>query len=384
MNLFWQKSKRFLSQENTILAVYLLIMFVISLQHYFRNSYNNFTIFRASTGHLLNLQNLHLEYPKEYYDLFLYNPTFPVLFAPFSWLPVWLGMCVWTMFSAYLVFLSVKLLPISQAQKTTVWWFIFIELTTALHNMQTNPLIAALIVLTFAYLERAKPIQTGFTSALAFFIKGYGGISAVLMPFYKEKFGLNVFWYIVSFAFLGILPGFVVGFDQLPRLYNEWTTLLIEDHKVNYGMSIIGLIYTLITTAIPVIYIQLFGVACLLIVMAYAFFIVKINDLSLRIALLSNILMWVILFNHASESSTIIIAVVGVAFWYLIAPKNKLTTSLTYFVFILTILSPTDIFPRFIRVQYITPYNLKALPIVLIWVHLQYLVFTQKYLLPNE
>jgi hypothetical protein len=94
--------------------------------------------------------------------------------------------------------------------------------------------------------------------------------------------------------------------------------------------------------------------------------------------------MWVILFNHASESSTIIIAVVGVAFWYLIAPKNKLTTYLTYFVFILTILSPTDIFPRFIRVQYITPYNLKALPIVLIWVHLQYLVFTQKYLLPNE
>ena len=384
MNHYWANIKRFLSQEKVILSIYLLAMLIISLQHYFNNRYNNFSIFRASIGHLLEHKNLYLEYPKEYGDLFLYHPTFPILFAPFSWMPVWLGMCCWTIFSSYIVFLSVKLLPISHKQKVFVWWFIFIELTTALHNMQTNPLIAAFIVLTFVHLEKENPIQTGFASALGFFIKGYGGISAVLFPFYPKKFGKNVLYYIIAFVFFSVLPGFIIGFDQLPRLYQEWQTLLIEEHKVNYGMSLIGLIYTLITSSIPVIYIQLFGVICLAIFLAYCFFIVKENTLSLRVAILANLLIWVIVFNHAAESSTHIISVFGVAFWYLITPKNGLSKGLLIFVLLLTILSPTDIVPKFINRNYIIPYNLKALPIVLVWLHLQYIVFTQKYQLIHE
>ena len=204
---------------------------------------------------------------------------------------------------------------------------------TALHNIQTNPLIAALIVLSFVNLEKGKTFPSGIVTSLVFFIKGYGGISAVLYPFYRKDFFKNTFVYILCFAVLAILPAFILGFDELPRLYKQWQELLIEDHKVNYGVSIIGLICTIITTAIPIIYIQLFGVVCLGIFLAFCFFIVKNQDLTLRLSVLAYIMMWVILFNHAAESNTHVISVVGVAFWYLISPKNNLTKGLIIFVF---------------------------------------------------
>lgn len=379
MNSFWSKTKSFFAQEKVILFIYVLAGFVIALQHYLHGSYNNYKIFKASTAHLLARQNLHVEYPNEYFDLFLYHPTFAVLFAPFAWMPMWVGMCVWNIFSALTVFYAIKFLPISAKQKNFMWWFIFVELMTALHNLQTNPLIAALIVWTFVNLENQKTVATGFVSSLGFFIKGYGGISAALLPFYRKDFFKNVFVYILFFGILAILPAFVVGFDQLPRLYSEWQTLLVEDHKVNYGVSIIGLICTLITTSIPIIYIQLVGLICLGLFLAYGFFLVKNQDVTLRISVVAYLMMWVILFNHAAESNTHVISIVGVAFWYLISPKNKLTKALVIFVFILTILSPTDVFPKFIRDKYVIPYNLKALPVLLVWLHLQYLVFTQKY-----
>jgi len=379
MKTSWQKGKSFFLQEKTIIGIYILAGFVIALQHYLHGSFNNYKIFRASTAHLLNRQNLYLEYPNEYYDLFLYHPTFAVLFAPFTWIPIWIGMCVWNVFSALTVFYAIKYLPIPHKQKTFVWWFIFIELMTALHNLQTNPLIAALIVWTFVNLENGKTVSTGFVSSLGFFIKGYGGISAVLLLFYRKDFFKNVLVYILFFGFLAILPAFVVGFDQLPLLYQEWLTLLQEDHKVNYGVSVIGLICTLITTSIPIIYIQLFGLICLGIFITFCFFFVKNHSLALRISIMSYIMIWVILFNHAAESNTHVISVIGVAFWYLISPKNTLTKGLIIFVFVLTILSPTDIFPKYIRNSYVIPYNLKALPVLFVWLHLQYIVFTQKY-----
>jgi hypothetical protein len=46
---------------------------------------------------------------------------------------------------------------------------------------------------------------------------------------------------------------------------------------------------------------------------------------------------------------------------------------------LLTSFSPTDIFPRFIRNEYIKPYSLKAFPCVLIWFTLCYQLLTKKF-----
>lgn len=93
-----------------------------------------------------------------------------------------------------------------------------------------------------------------------------------------------------------------------------------------------------------------------------------------RFTLLASVMMFVVLFSTGSESSTYIIPFVGVAIWYIVAPwkRSKWDIALMVFAFILTSMSPSDLFPSFIRKQYVVPYALKALPCVLIWFKLSY------------
>lgn len=104
-----------------------------------------------------------------------------------------------------------------------------------------------------------------------------------------------------------------------------------------------------------------------------------------RQALLASVLMFVVLFSTGSESSTYIIAFMGVAIWYITAPwkRSTLDIVLMVFAFILTSMSPSDLFPKYIRVHYIHPYALKALPCMLIWLKLSYEMCTKNYL-PNK
>lgn len=100
-----------------------------------------------------------------------------------------------------------------------------------------------------------------------------------------------------------------------------------------------------------------------------------------RHALLSSVLMFVVLFSTGSESSTYIIAFMGVAFWYVTAPwkRNKWDIALMVFAFILTSMSPSDLFPAYLRRTFVHPYALKALPCVLIWLKLCYEMLTKDY-----
>lgn len=378
-----KKLQFFFSKEYVIYAIYCLAATLIAIQHYLHDTYNNFKIFRASTAHLLAGNNLHVEYPAEYFDLFLYHPTFAVLFSPFSFIPTWLGIILWNIFTASMLFWAIKALPLPSRSKIFVWYFVFIELTTALHNLQTNPLIAALILLAFSLMEFNHRFRAAIVAALAFFIKGYGGIVAIMYLFYPKEIIKNSFIYLFSFIILAILPGFFVGFAELPRLYEDWKVLLLQDHQVNYGVSLIGMFHSLFGDVFSVFQIQLAGLFCLVTMCVY-FLLTKIYSNSMmRVAMLAYLMIWVILFNHAAESNTHIISVCGVALWYILSPKDLLSKILLAFVFFLTCLSPTDIFPKIIRETYIIPYNLKAFPIFLVWIHLQCLILKKNIQIPN-
>jgi hypothetical protein len=88
--------------------------------------------------------------------------------------------------------------------------------------------------------------------------------------------------------------------------------------------------------------------------------------------LLANVLIFTVIFSTSAESPTYIIAFAGVAIWFVIQPRpyNWYTISLFVFAFLLTSLSPSDLFPKFIKETYIKPYSLKALPCVLIWIRI--------------
>ena len=87
---------------------------------------------------------------------------------------------------------------------------------------------------------------------------------------------------------------------------------------------------------------------------------------------LASVLMFVVLFSTGSESSTYIIPFVGICLWYLCVPwkRSGWDVALMVFAFVLTSLSPSDLFPRYVRETWVRPYALKALPVVLIWLKL--------------
>ena len=49
------------------------------------------------------------------------------------------------------------------------------------------------------------------------------------------------------------------------------------------------------------------------------------------------------------------------------------------FAFILSSMSPSDLFPAYIRNTWVKPYALKALPIALIWLKLCYEMYVRDY-----
>ncbi|MNI30428.1 hypothetical protein D3C73_842750 [compost metagenome] len=93
----------------------------------------------------------------------------------------------------------------------------------------------------------------------------------------------------------------------------------------------------------------------------------QFKHIGFRLMLLASTLIFTVIFSSGSESPTYIIAFAGVAIWFTIQKEKKgWITALFIFAFILTSLSPTDIFPRTVK-EFIRLYSLKALPCVIIW-----------------
>jgi hypothetical protein len=67
---------------------------------------------------------------------------------------------------------------------------------------------------------------------------------------------------------------------------------------------------------------------------------------------------------------------------------NRPVTGFEIFLLVLallvTSLSPSDLFPAFIRKQYIVPYKLKSIPCFLIWLKIVYETLTRDFAKENE
>ena len=372
----------FFSREKVILGVYILLSIIIGLQHYSGgpDRFNNFRIFRSALPHLLGHQNLHLEYPAEYWDLFLYHPSFCIFFAPFSVLPESVAIVLWLIFCALVLFYAIKLLPIEAGQKVFFWWYILIELVTSLHSQQTNPVIAALGLFTFVFLEKGKVKWAALFPVLAFCIKGYGLIFAALFLFYPKK-GQYIAYSLLWVVILGLLPLPVTGIDHFVQVYKDWLDVLIQDHRVNYGFSVMGLIKVWFPSFSPgdVTKVQLGGLLLFALTWSRALIAKTFSDQSGRMLLLAYASLWVILFNHAAESPTYVIAIAGVALYYIVHRNNfqPWARILIIFVFLFCILAPTDVYPPSLRKGFFEPYLIKVLPCLVVWFLLQIELLTR-------
>ena len=145
-----------------------------------------------------------------------------------------------------------------------------------------------------------------------------------------------MFW----LAILWALPLIFISPDQLINQYVNWTELLLADHATRYGFSVLGILHKWLHFE-PSKWIVLFAGVLLF----CSVYIRKdlFADYGFRLLFLSSILIWVILFNHAAESSGYIICITGIGIWYFIQERTTINTVLVIIAFIMISLIFSDI-----------------------------------------
>lgn len=358
-----------------ILGLYVLIGLITGIQRYSLgpSHYNNYLIFQHSVFHFFDHLNPYPAYPKEYFDVFLYNPTFIILFIPFAYLPLYLGMPLWPMFTAVVYYLGVNTLDLPQKSKVLLFYLIIPELIISIANLQTNPFIAAFTVLGFTLLERQRYSRAAIFPSLNFFIKGYGAVSGVFFLLKNPK--LKTFLYLgVAFVVLGLLPLIFYSWADFLTLYQQWIVSLTDDYSVNTGLSAMGVVRSLIYAEVSIPLIQAVGAVSFLATIGLVMY--KKNYDQIKYPLLAYVMIWMIIFNQAAESPTYIIAATGCFIWYLTSARSRVDVALFVFFMVLTIFMHSDLFPLSVAKVYLIPYNLKALPCILIWLRIQWNIFT--------
>jgi hypothetical protein len=360
------------NNKRFIFILFVIAALFVSIKYTFFIDVNNYKIFFYSIRHLIEGVSLYADHPNQYFDYYLYSPTFGVIFSPVLLLPYKVGLFLWPFLFAAMWVLAVNKMPWTDKEKLFAWWFGIQELLTALDNVQTNPLIAAIPLFAFICMEKGKVFWAAFFIILGFYIKVYSIVAAALFVVYPQrvKFLISLAFWLLVFA---LLPLLFTTPSKLVWQYQLWMDRLFQksehDHRTN--VSIHRLVNQTISQDISPVAIIGAGIALFCSVFIH---IKRYKEVYFRMLLLSQILIFQVIFNPVSESATYITAVTGVIVWWLYCPKARLDWFLVIFCYIFTVMGPTDLMPRFIRKQFIEPYVLKALPVVLIWFRILYLM----------
>ena len=357
-----------------LFGLYALIAFISSVKTVFLFGSNNYKIFYYSLEHLIAGISLYNEYPAQYEDHYHYAPTFAALFAPVFALPYSVGLFLWHFLFAGVWVFAVYRMPLTHRQKVFAYWFALQEMLTALTNSQTNPLIAAIPLFAYVCFEKRQPFWAAFLIVLGFDIKIYSIVAGALFLLYPQKgrfLGYTLFWGVA----LSLLPLLFTSPAKLLWQYEMWfRQLLIKSGGDKWAnTSIHKLIHLTISPDISTAVIV--GSGILLFCTVYGY-VRKFGDQSFRLLLLASVLIFQVIFNPVSESATYITAVTGVLVWWFVSPQTPLDRVLLVSCFVLTVLSPSDFFPAFLRDGFTRPYALKALPCVLIWFRVLFLMHT--------
>ncbi len=371
----------FFRNPRTLFGLWMLLALVSALIKF--HKCNNFLIFKYVFWHTWNQTSLYAPYPTEYFDTNHYGPFFSLIIAPFAVVPLPIGLILWHVLMALALYVAVRKLPLAQGKQIFIYWFCAHELLTALFMDQFNIVTVALIVASYYCIEKEKDVMAACFIMIGTFVKLYGivGLAFFFFSKHKAKFVAALFgWAIVCF----ILPMAISSPEYILGQYLEWKQSLGAKNMENMfsnmqNQSLLGLVR-------KISHISTYSDLWLIIPGILAFCapylrISQYKNSAFRYAFLASVLMFVVLFSTGSESSTYIIAFIGVAIWYVAVPwkRSRWDIALMVFAFILTSLSPSDLFPRFIRKTYVQPYALKALPVVLIWFKLIYEMMVRDY-----
>lgn len=349
-------------------------------------SIDNFLIFRGVFYHVLEQKNLFIYYPAEYISFNNYGPAFSLIIAPFALLPIYMGCFLWGIANATCLLAAVRMLPIKKEHQIIILWISCIEMMTSMHNMQFNPMLTAFFIFAFIFTQRGKDWLATFFIVAGILTKIYGIAGLVFFLFSKNKqqFILSFTgWIIVFFS----LPMLLSSSEYIINTYGEWYHQIIKRNQQNIETSMTAGLQDI---SVPGMIRRIFNYYDFsdlkLIAFAGIFVLIPLirnryfYSLTFQLQYLAITLISIVIFSSAAESPTFVIAVTGAAIWFILQAQPFATwkKGLLALVFLLTILSPTDLFPFYVREHVIKAFSLKALPCFIIWCCLVYSVWKTK------
>lgn len=398
----WLRDGRVLFALWTVLGI---VGALAKLRHH-----NNYDIFRYVFYNTWNGMSLYRpSVDGGYWDTNHYGPFFATIIAPFAVLPEWLGLLLWDVCLAVFLYWAVSLLCKGLSRlKVFIVWFCAHELLTALFMQQFNIAIAAIIILSYCFVEKERDEYATFFIVTGTLVKLYGivGLAFFFFSRHKARFILSLLlWSVVLFVVPMAFSSPEYQFQQYAEWYqslsgkNEENILSAAQNisimgmitKIGYGLTeghghVLAVMHDGAKPNMANWWVQSFsmlwvmGAGCVIAALGY-FRIPQWKNRMFRMNILAMVLMFVVLFSTGSESSGYITPFIGCCIWYCCVPwqRGKWDTALLIAVFIISSMSPSDLFPAFIRRDWIQPYALKALPVTLVWLRLSFELMTRDY-----
>jgi len=334
---------------------------------------NNFLIFRAASWHLLHGRDLYAAYPAEHFDYYKYSPTFALLFLPFALPPFWVAMLLWNALNAAALYFAIgTVLPLRRASVARA--IVFLDMLGSLQNVQSNALVAALIIVCFAAYERRRTVIGSASAMVGAMIKVFPLAGVTFALFHGRKVRVAVAL-MVSALVLVALPLLVTSPATL-RMQYAWWKGIQEVDALTRGFSVMEMVHLVTRTDWPNWPIQLAGAAVLVApVVAQP---ARHREWGFRRLYLCSVLVFCVIFNHKAESPSFVIGVAGAAIWFAaLERRTRWEWALLWVIVVFTILASSDAMPRMLQRELFDPYRLKVVPLIVLWVELQRRLWTR-------
>ncbi len=372
MKIFNHRINYFLQQSKWVNVIwYLIPLFAAFLKTF--NEVNNYLIYKGVYFHTLAKKNLFNFYPQEYADKNHYGIVFSLIIAPFTFLPDWLAVLCYQALQLFGLNYVIRKLPISIPKQNALLLFLLFEAISNCQNVQFNTFIAFIMVGAYVWIYKHDEFKAAFVTMLGFFVKLYGIVALGLFFFVKRK-PKYILYLVLSSIIIYFIPLLVTDLKFINQSYIDWYVELqskngtnSELDNIHQNMSALGIFmkvtrnstFNLLYIVIPAFVLQIIPM------IRYKLF----QNNVFQMHYLASLMMFIILFNTATESSTHIIGATGVGIWWLNQKNYKSTKMLVFiaFVFFLGTISTTDLVPHYFNVEIVRKYSLKAFPYLIVW-----------------
>jgi len=355
-------------------ATLLILVATLSIVEFNYNYFNNYLIFTRPLRILLQGGNIYDFHPEYYMDTFKYSPSFAILVGVLSYLPNPIGIVIWNVLNALVLVLGIRAFFSATNQRIGALLLLFPMLAISVHNHQSNPLMAGLMLLFISALRSKKPLQAAIFITLCLFIKFYAVLLSVAFLFFEKKKEF-IRYTGICILVMALLPLLLIEPAYLLQLYKNWwhvlqtTTLTIQCSWMGIAQNWLGWILPHWLWAIS-------GLILLLIPLTNT---KMYKEPLFQHTFIASIFVFMILFNKMAGFPTYIVAVVGCCIWFFnLDKKNIFSKSIVLSIFVLGICS-----------QYYRPYslvdrwiissNIWALPFLILWIYLQVILWRMEF-----